>query len=189
LRTGPRHVHQVHQSCRRGDRNASSGDGPLPALSKDEKTADECSKYITEMFKDLDNLEALVPNVPPEEASYIEKEYSAATASGAGKRIDDIEHRLFFPAWNLHNSFNDAREQLKLSRPIGSDVKFTIQMASRIPYRMANAKIAWDKFDSADGGKILTLQQIRLGAEKSEHMIGAAGLYIGCLASFIQDSK
>lgn len=138
------------------------------------------------MSKDLDTLELLVPNVPPEEVSYIEKEYPAAIASGAGKRIYDVEHRPFFPAWNLHNAFNDAREQLKLSRPIGSDVKFTIQMAARVPYRMANAKIAWDKFDSADGGKILTLQQVRLGAEKSEHMIGAPGLYIGCLANFIQ---
>jgi hypothetical protein len=159
---------------------------PLPAASKDDKTPDDCGKYLAEMSKDLDTLELLVPNVPPEEASYIEKEYPAAIASGAGKRIYDVEHRPFFPAWNLHNAFNDAREQLKLSRPIGSDVKFTIQMASRVPYRMANAKIAWDKFDSADGGKILTLQQVRLGAEKSEHMIGAPGLYIGCLANFIQ---
>jgi hypothetical protein len=159
---------------------------PLPALSKDEKTADECGKHLTEMSNDLDTLEALVPNVPPDEASYLEKEYSAAIKSGAGKRIYDTEHRLLFPAWNLHNAFTDAREALKLSQPINLDLKIKMQMASRIPYRMANAKIAWNEFEHADNGRILTLQQIRLGAEKSEHTIGAPGLYIACLAGFIQ---
>jgi hypothetical protein len=162
---------------------------PLPAFSTDEKTADECGKYLAEMSNDLDTLEALVPNVSPEESSYIEKEYSAAITAGAGKRIYDIEHRPLFPAWNLHNAFDDAREQLKLSRPAALTLKFKIQMASRIPYRMANAKVAWEKFDNADGGEILTLQQTRLDAEKSEHLIGAPGLYIWCLASFIQDTK
>jgi hypothetical protein len=93
---------------------------PSLAVSQEAKTADECGKYLTEICKDLNTLEALVPNVPPEEASYIEKEYGAAIASGTGKRIYDIEHRLFFAAWNLHNAFNDARENVKLSRPIGS---------------------------------------------------------------------
>ena len=143
------------------------------------------------MSKDLDSLELLVPNTPPEEASYIDKEYSAAIASGAGQRIYNVEHRPFFPAWNLHNAFNDAREWLKSnSRPIGVvDLKFRIQMASLIPNRMANAKIAWDLFDNADNGKILTLQQIRLGAEKSQGFLGTPGLYIWCLANFIHDAK
>lgn len=81
-----------------------------------------------------------MPNVPLEEAIYIEKEYPAAIQSGTGKRMYDIEHRPVFPARNLHNAFNDAREQLKLSQPKNLDLKFKILMASRIPYRMANAK-------------------------------------------------
>src|SRR5712692_6956156 len=101
---------------------------PLPAFSIDEKTPDECGKYLADMSNDLDTLEALVPNVPPEESSYIEKEYSAAVKSGAGKRIYDIEHRSLFPAWTLHNAFDDAREQLKLTRPAALTLKFKIQM-------------------------------------------------------------
>jgi hypothetical protein len=37
---------------------------------------------------------------------------------------------------------------------------------------MADAKIARDKFQDADDGKLLTPHQIFLGAEKSEEMIG-----------------
>jgi hypothetical protein len=162
---------------------------PLPAFAIDEKSPEECGKFLDEMTKDLDTLEALVPNVPAEEASYIDKEYAAAIKSGAGKRIYDIENRPRFPAWNLHIAFDDAREALKAPRPTVLDLKFKIQMASRIAYRMANAKIAWDKFADADDGKILTLPQIRMGAEKSEHMIGAPGLYLWCLANFIQEPK
>jgi hypothetical protein len=76
---------------------------------------------------------------------------------------------------------------LKISQRISSEnnLKFKMEMASRIPFRMANAKIAWDKFDDADNGKILTPEQIRIGPEKSELLIGTPGLYIWCLAHLI----
>jgi hypothetical protein len=125
--------------------------------------------------------------LPSEEASYIEKEYSAAIKSSAGTRIYDIEHRPFFPAWNLHNAFDDARATLKLSRP-ALRLKTKLLVASRIPLRMAHAKIAWDKFYDADSGNLLKPEQIRRSAETSEYMIGAPGLYLGCLANFIPDA-
>jgi hypothetical protein len=165
------------------------------AFSKDEKSPNECGKYLSEMSGDLDTLEALVPNVPPEEASYLEKENSAATQTLAGKRIYDVEHRPLYPAWHLHNEFHWAREELKTNQPLAalrdlkSNLKFAIVMAARIPHPMANAKIAWNEFEHADNGRILTLEQVRLGAEKSEYLIGAPGLYIMCLANFIQDAK
>jgi hypothetical protein len=84
---------------------------PVLAFAVNEKTVDECnSKYVDQMTSDLDALEALVPNVPPEEANYLEKEYSAAILSEPGKRVYQIEHRTLFAAWNLHNAFNDVRE-------------------------------------------------------------------------------
>jgi hypothetical protein len=43
--------------------------------------------YLAEMSHVLDTLEALVPNVPPDEASYLAKEGAAAIDAGAGKRI------------------------------------------------------------------------------------------------------
>jgi len=46
---------------------------PLPTSAIDEKSPDECTKYLDQMTSELDTLEALVPNVPPEEAGYIEK--------------------------------------------------------------------------------------------------------------------
>jgi hypothetical protein len=168
---------------------------PSPTFSKDEKSPDECGKYLSEMSGDLDTLEALVPNVPPEEASYLEKENSTAIQSLAGKRIYDVEHRPLYAAWHLHNEFHWAREELKgnqtlLALPdLKSNLKFTIEMASRLPHPMANAKIAWNAFDNADKGGSLTLEQVRFGAEKSEYLLGAPGLYIWCLASFLPEAK
>jgi hypothetical protein len=161
------------------------------ALSKDEKSPNECGKYLSEMSEDLDTLEALVPNVPPEETSYLEKEDAAAIQSRAGKRIYDVEHRPLYAAWHLLNEFHWAREELKGNQRLAalpdlkSNLKFTIEIASRIPHPMANAKIAWDAFLDADNGRFLTLEQVRLGAEKSEYLLGAPGLYIWCLASFL----
>ncbi len=129
--------------------------------------------------------------MPPDEASYLEKEYSAAINMKASMRIHAVEQRPFFPAWNLHNAFDAAREQLKESQGVNaaSNLKLKIEMASLIPYTMKDAKIAWDKFDDADNGKTLTLEQIRQSAEVSERMIGVPGFYIWCLASFIQDKE
>ena len=68
----------------------------------------------------------------------------------AGQRIYAIEHRPLFPAWNLHNAFDDARQTLKLSRPAALSLRTKLEMASRIPLRMAHAKIAWDKFNESE---------------------------------------
>jgi hypothetical protein len=168
---------------------------PSLAFSADEKSPNECGKYLTEMSEILDTLEALVPNVPPDEAAYPAKEDAAAIQSGAGKRIFDVEHRRLYPAWHLHNEFYWAHQALKTNQPLAalpdlkSNLKFTIIMAARLPRLMADAKIAWDEFDSADDGQILTLQQVGRGAEKSQYLLGAPGLYIMCLANFIQDAK
>jgi hypothetical protein len=145
---------------------------PSLALSKDEKSPNECGKYLTEMSNALDTLDALVPNVPPDEARYLEKEDAAAVQSGAGKRIFDVEHRALYAAWHLHNEFYWARQEVKTNQPLTSlpdlksNLKFAIGMAAHIPHPMANAKIAWDEFYNADHGQILTLEQVRLGAEE-----------------------
>jgi hypothetical protein len=166
---------------------------PSLAFSQDEKSPNECGKYLTEMSEALDTLEALVPNVPPEEAGYLEKEYTAAVQILSGKRIFDAEHRRLYPAWHLHVRLNAARRQLKVQpgfqRESKSSLKTTIGMAAFLPYEMANVRIAWDEFSDADNGQILTLGQVRLGAEKSEGLIVWPGLYIACLANFIQDAK
>jgi hypothetical protein len=163
---------------------------PSIAFSQDEKSPTECGKYLSKMSEDLDTLEALVPNVPPEEASYLEKEDSGAIQSLSRKRIYDVEHRPLYAAWHLHNQFHWAREELKGNQRLAAlpdlkaNLKFTIKMAARLPHPMANAKIAWDAFDKADKGRSLTLEQVQRGAEKSEYLLRASGLYIWCFANF-----
>lgn len=100
-----------------------------------------------------------------------------------------------YAAWHLYNEFYWARQEVKNNQPLTalpdlkSNLKFAIGMAAHIPHPMANAKIAWDEFYNADRAQILTFQQVRLGAEKSEYLIGAPALYIMCLANFIQDRE
>jgi hypothetical protein len=165
------------------------------AFSQNEKSPNECGKYLTEMSENLDTLEAFVPNVPPDEASYLEKEIAAAIQSRSEKRISDVQRRRLYPAWHLHNEFDLARHVLKDNQTLAalpgikSNLKFTIQMAAHTPDAMANAKIAWDEFDKSDHGQTLTLEQVRLGAYKSQRLLGVPGLYIMCLANFIQDAK
>src|SRR6516165_2561016 len=103
-----------------------------PAFSADEKSPNECGTYLTEMSQVLDTLEALVPNVPPDEASYLEKKDAAAITSGAGKRIFDVQHRPLYPAWHLRNEFYSTRQELKNNQTLvalpdlKSNLKFTI---------------------------------------------------------------
>ena len=167
--------------------------GFMPAFALNEKVPDECEKYLTEMSHQLNALEALVPNVPPDEASYLEKEYFAALEVKSSKRIYDVQRRPLYYAWILHGSFDNARRQINIAQqtlghPPGQlvDLKFAMQIASLIPYDMANAKVAWIDFDNADNGKVLTLEQIRQGARLSQLMIGEPGQYIWCLAQFIK---
>jgi len=164
---------------------------PFPAFSADEKAPDDCGKYLKEMKENLDALEVLVPNVPPDEAAYLDKEDSAAVKAKSNKRIYDVEHRPYYAAWNFHNVAEDARGEIERQSVIPTlhDLKFAIEMASGIPYRMTEARIAWNDFDNADNGHVLTPKQIGEGAMRSGVMSGLPGQYIWCLASFIDESK
>ena len=164
---------------------------PFPAFSADEKAPDDCVKYLKEMKENLDALEVLVPNVPPDEAAYLDKEDSAAVKAKSNKRIYDVEHRPYYAAWNFHNVAEDARGEIERQSVIPTlhDLKFAIEMASGIPYRMTEAIIAWNDFDNADNGHVLTPKQIGEGAMRSGVMSGLPGQYIWSLASFIDESK
>ena len=165
---------------------------PYPSFSAEEKSIYECRKYLIEMKEHLDTLESFVPNVPPDEAVYLDKEDSAAIKAESNKRIFDVEHRPYFTAWELHNSFDIARTEIELNEEglvPKQDPKFAIQMASRIPYHVTEVRIVWNNFDNADKGKILTNSQVVEGIRHSIKISGLPGDYIYCLASFIPEVK
>ena len=164
---------------------------PCSALADDAKAPGDCKEYLKEMKADLDWLEALVPNVPHDEASYLEKEYDAALKAKSDKRIFDLEHRPYYWAWNFHDEFYNLRLDIDLSQQsiLANDIEFAIKIASKIPYRMTNAQVAWNNFDRADNGKVLSDNQIQQGAYRSTAMAALPGKYIWCLANFIGDGK
>ena len=164
---------------------------PFRAFAGGEKAPDDCGKYLKEMKANLDALEVLVPNVPPDEAAYLDKEDLAAVKAKSNERIYEVEHRPYYTAWQFHNVVEDARGEIERQSAIPAlhDLKFAIEMASRIPLRMTEARIAWNDFDNADNGHVLTAKQIGEGAMRSGVMSGLPGEYIWCLASFIDNSN
>jgi hypothetical protein len=158
---------------------------PFHAFSADEKAPDDCGKYLKEMKENLEALEVLVPTVPPDEAAYLDKEDSAAVKAKSNERIYEVEHRPYYTAWNFHNVAEDARGEIERQSESATldDLKFKIEMASRLPYRMTEARIAWIDFawidfDNAD----LTLKQSGEGGMRSVLISELPGQYIWCLA-------
>lgn len=163
---------------------------PLPAFSKDGKSVHACDKSLVDTLSTLDQLEALVPLVPPEESNYLSQETWSATMAMSGPRLNAVMSRSYYYAWNLHTEFANAREKLQESQnPASVSLKERIQLASLIPRAVFNASKAWDDYDRADNGKILTARQRDAGAYRMGIATGAPGLYIWCLANLLEEEK
>lgn len=64
------------------------------------------------ILNDLNQVETLVPTVPPEEAAYLEKETKAAMEAQAEHRFNAAAARPYYLAWQIHNEFARARASL-----------------------------------------------------------------------------
>ena len=137
------------------------------------------------MLRVLDNIEPYVPFVPPEEVTYLDKEYAAAFKTGSLHRLGALTQRPYYYAWQLHIQFANARALIKEIDDIPEivGIKMRIQMASRLPFQMANARSAWD--DYVWNTNALTPEQIRHGAEEMTRLSGLPDFYIWCLADLI----
>ena len=140
-------------------------------------------------LRTLDELEAFVPFVPPEEAAYFEKETGAAFQIMSAQRLQKLAQRPYYYAWKLHNAFDLARSYLKESNNLPEivGVKMRIQFASRLPTHLSNASSAWDEF--VWSRNLLTSEQAMQGSEKMAYLVAASGFYIWCLADLIVDNK
>lgn len=148
---------------------------------------DDPSGNPHEALQLLDEVEAFVPFVPPEDASYFDKEEGAAVAVNSSQRLNALAQRPHYFAWKLHIAFTEARDILKQvgAIPETGDIKWRIRMASRIPFRLSNARSAWDDYVWTDYSHTLVPEQVGRGTEDMTKLAGLPQFYIWCLVGLI----
>jgi hypothetical protein len=157
--------------------------------------AKSCDDYQNgnpkEGLRVLDEVEALVPFVPPEQAAYFEKELGAAFKVHSTERIGTLTLRPFYYACALHRDFANARDLLKEVDGVSeiAGIKLRIQIASRLPFDMSNARSAWEDYLWSPPAHTLTDEQVERGSGEMTKLTGLPGFYISCLAGLIEEKK
>lgn len=144
---------------------------------------------IARAISSLDKVEAWIPNVPPDEASYLSNEYHAIFSSRlpektASARYALLTSRPYFRAWQLRDAIDTARRSLRNvdDLPSGSTIKDKLKAASMTPYHLSEAKMAWGDYITADNGKTLTSKQIADGTFMLGGTLTRVQQYIWCWA-------
>ena len=145
--------------------------------------ADFCDRALQRIVQEVDDVETLVPNVPPEEADYLEKEYYAATSAGSQGRFAILQARPYYYAWRLHVELEDVRDTLNdLERaPAAAKARTRIESASDLPGPLGGALEAWLDYVRAHGN-LLTEQQLVNGGTNIRMTLLDSGQYIRCEA-------
>jgi hypothetical protein len=110
----------------------------------------------------LDKVEILVPTVPPEEATYLEKETHDAVTVQSEQRFNIAAARPYYPAWSLHSNFAKTRRKLetyKLSQfhslaLIQHFLRKEISSTTSLFYYLSDAEVAWSEFESTPNVRI-----------------------------------
>ncbi|HKX10722.1 MAG TPA: hypothetical protein VJN67_21160 [Stellaceae bacterium] len=151
-------------------------------------------RAIDGALRTLDRIEAWIPLVPPDEASYLSKEHDAAVRAQSTGRIEAVMAQPYFHAWRLHNSFEAARERLQFIKTLPirglslhARIRLTIKALALAPGSLSNAEEAWSDYVRADGLKVLKADQVRDGTLGIGPLISRIGDYIACAADLIED--
>jgi hypothetical protein len=102
----------------------------------------------------LDRVELLVPNVPPEEAHYIENEEKAALeVQDNYQRYNILTTRPYFIAWRLHSDFDNIRKELNNHKGTGTyrltssdEIRKYISSLLGLFYTLQEAVRHWTQF-------------------------------------------
>jgi hypothetical protein len=163
----------------------------LPAAAEPSTSKPNCTDKLTKAIQALDRVESYVPQVPPEEKKYLEKEYSAASNAGPPERFGKLTQRPMYYAWQMHDAFANARFTLEENQKINPivGVRGRIFAAHDLPMALANARSAWEDVitHSTLDNPIVTFDQVREGTEGMTYLSGMPGLYYDCLADWINE--
>lgn len=155
-----------------------------------------CKENIGNIIKSLDLVETSIPFVPPEEAAYLEKEFNAwfkeaqksKSSNATGRRYRALTARPHFYAWELHDDFAIAKNDLQALKRLTPEasLKRKIELASFIPYKLSNARNAWDEY-SVYKEKDLTYEQEFRGSLNMGLIASEFGEYLRCLSQYIPE--
>jgi hypothetical protein len=111
---------------------------------------------LDEVIKALDKVEAAVPEVPAEEAAYLEKESKLAFSSDDVPRMNAVVQRAYYRAWEVHRDFSLARKEVEQARqlPDAAPIKARIMAAAHAPYALSVARSSWDEPVTRWGGEL-----------------------------------
>jgi hypothetical protein len=156
----------------------------------------------------LDKVEMSVPNVPPEEAKYISKEYYEATQSGPRERLELLKSRPYYDAWDIRDrfdrakhyvkelkfdSFDYARERRVTSLSSSDDIKYQISHAASVIPDLSDLYNYWIRFvyKHLSGTPASSPQGISIQAKAGDMWENAHLLvkYIQCLLNLPDDKK
>jgi hypothetical protein len=168
---------------------------PIVAASAPALAAKSCDDNPSGNPKDalrlMDKVEAFVPFVPPEEATYLEKEEAAASEAHSSQRFGALVGRPYYYAHKLHIEFASARDLLKeidgVPEIVG--IKMRILIASRLPFQFSNVRSSWDAYYWNDRSHTISVNDVRVLTEDVIALAGMPGFYIWCLAYTIDEKN
>jgi hypothetical protein len=146
---------------------------------------------LDEIYADLTLLDNSAPQVPPEELSYLRKEYPTAFHTGDALRVGMVVQRPYYPAWQVHISITNARASLDTlkSIPVKPWPKMHIMSASHVESDLADVRDAWTEFGHSRFGESLPLKAISNTSYAAAQITGSMGSYIFCWAELVPDDK
>ncbi|WP_157379864.1 hypothetical protein [Burkholderia ubonensis] len=116
----------------------------------------------------LDSLSAIdsqIEAVPPDEATYLDKEYQDAGSSGNAARLAMVYQRPYFYAWRVHHSVDMIRGnltkigQFTIDTPPVDTIKHAALAISDVPLAV-DAFGDYERFDRARTPRVLTDAQV-----------------------------
>lgn len=160
-----------------------------PVLADDALSA--CGFQLDEILQSLESLndlEKLVPLVPPDEAAYLQKEEKASLSAQSAARFNMLIARPFYYPHKVHVAFADAKQKLEsiASLPPDASPKWRIRVTAAAPVAVFNAQEAWDELVTADNGRLIDAKEVSTAAYRLRRAVYAPQGYISCLANLLE---
>ena len=140
-------------------------------------TVDEALGYLS-------SIDDIVPQTPPEEAAYLEKEYAASLKVNDLRRISVVISRPYFHAWQLRDAIESARLYLEKDKalPSSASPKEHIQAIADADSKLANVRAYWDDYQRSALANNLPNDVVGSASADAVMLTGEVGNYVWCWA-------
>jgi hypothetical protein len=120
---------------------------------------------IQRALDSLSVIDSQIEAVPPDEVTYLDREYREAGSSGNAARLSLVYQRPYFHAWRVHDSVDMIRGNLTkvgqatIDTPPVSTIKHAALAVSDVPLAV-DAFGDYTRFDQARRPRVLTEEQV-----------------------------